>query len=307
MMASAKKHTNSRRDDEKTPFEDFWVLESEFSENFPGTEYDITTDKKSGEDKWLIAYFGYNQVQKIVAKLWFLNVILQVNFFSNTSDETYTSFGEDLKKKKISHFEKTTFTDKNDQTHRAYEIKTDLKNWISVYKIVFQLIKSLASPKPNHFTERVQIPVPREEEASAFDFKEVFGNAPTLSKPTETKSITTPTPVLSSSFASIIASVQDSASVVQAPALSNDEVDDITNLVQNLNVYEAIVTVSEVQNTFREFQYPKTYFESLQIMSANMEQELQYHQDILAKANKEIERVKKEKAIIDGSIKAFQN
>ena len=307
-MASAKKHTNSQHDDNKSPFNDFWMVGTEFVKNFPKYDYEIIKDKKSGEDKSLSIYIGYNQVQKIIVKLYFFAVTLQVNFFSSTSEETYNSFGEDLKKNKIFQFDQKSFIDtKSNQKQRFYEITTDLKNWMSVYKIVLQLIKCFASPKSNHFTERVQFPVPREEEVIAFDFKEVFGNTQVLSNANETTSITTPTdtPVLPASFARVTASAP--ASVVKDQALPIDEVDDITNLVQNLNVYEAIVTVPAVQNTFREFQYPKTYFKSLQIMSANMEQELQYHQGILAKANKEIERVKKEKAIIDGSIQAFQN
>ena len=258
-MASAKKHMKARDDDGQTPYGDFWMLESEFDENFRNTEYNVI-QTPSGESKWLSVYLGYNQVQKVIAKLFFFNVILQVNFFSNTSDDTYKSFGEELKKKKISQFEKTTFTDKHEQTHRAYEIKTDLKNWISVYKIVFQLIKSMASPKSDHFTERVQFPVPREEETSVFDFKEVFVNAPLVSKSIDKA-------FLPASFASVTASiVQDEASaptpdvqasglalapalVVQAPALPINEVEDITNLVENLNVSDDIVTAPEVQNT----------------------------------------------------------
>lgn len=306
-MASAKKHTKVQHDDGKTPYQDFWELESEFVKKFPNTEYNVIKTP-SGDDKWLSTYIGYNQVQKVIVKLFFFTVILQVNFFSNTSEETYNSFGEELKKKKISQFEKTRFTDKNEQTHRAYEIKTDLKDWMSVYKIILQLIQNLASPKSDHFTERVQLPVPREEEASSFDFKKAFENVPTLSNPTETNSITTPidTPLLLASFASVVA-LDFQAPVVQETALSINEVEDITNLVANLNVSDVPVSSPALKNAVDEYQYPKTYLESLQLMSANMECEIQYHQDILAKATKEIERVKKEKAIIDSSIKAFQN
>ena len=253
-MASSKKHAKARDNDENTPYGEFWALESDFLKHHPKADCDVVTSS-SNEPKGLSIYVGYNQVQKIIAKLFFFNVILQVNFFSNTSEETYKSFGEDLKKKKISQFEKTTFTDKHGQTHRAYEIKTDLKNWISVYKIVFQLIKSMASPKSDHFTERVQFPVPREEEASAFD----FGNAPMLSNPTETKTITTPTdtaiatPVVPVSFASV------TAQVVQAPVLRIDEVENITNLVQNLNVSDALVADPVVQNAFQISEQNETF------------------------------------------------
>ena len=259
-MASAKKNVNPKKNDKNSRYEDFWMIESDFSENYPGSDYDVVKTA-SGESKWLSVYIGYNQVQKIITKLFFAGVILQVNFFTNTSDETYNSFGDELKKKKkySFEFEPTQFTDRNGQTHYSYEIKTDLENWMSTYKIILQVIDNMVPTKSDHFTERVQFPVPREEEASAFDFKEVFGNAPAPFTPTETKSITTPTdtPIATSVLPVSFASV--AAQVVRAPVLQIDEanvqtvtftdsVEDITNLLQNVHVSDATAVQNSEQN-----------------------------------------------------------